>query len=79
MAKEKAEEIISIPGIVETIVGNASSKGGVTQVRVKVLSGFDEGKLITRNVKGPIKVGDYLMMCETEHEARRIIKKGAKK
>lgn len=75
-AKKKDETIIeSIPGVVEVIVGNASAKGGVTQVRVKVLAGRDEGKIITRNVRGPIKVGDYLMMTETEYEARRIFKK----
>lgn len=76
MAKKKAQIVVeSIPGIVEVIVGNASAKGGVTQVRVKVLDGRDEGKIITRNVRGPIKVGDYLMMTETEYEARRIFKK----
>jgi small subunit ribosomal protein S28e len=77
MAKEKnkIKEIKSIPGIVETIVGNASAKGGVTQCRVKVLEGFDEGKLITRNVRGGVRVGDYLMMTETEYEARKIFQK----
>ena len=76
MAKEKKEvSSESLPGIVETIVGNASSKGGVTQVRVKVLAGRDEGKIITRNVRGPIRVGDTLMMTETEYEARKIFKK----
>lgn len=78
MAKaDKKEQNItpSIPGVVETIVGNASSKGGVTQVRVKVLAGRDEGKIITRNVRGPIKKGDILMMTETEYEARKIFKK----
>lgn len=80
MAKNKktVEVAPSIPGTVETIVGNASSKGGVTQVRVKVMAGRDEGKIITRNVRGPIRVGDVLMMTETEYEARRIIKKGSK-
>ena len=73
--KKSQEAIPSIPGVVEIIVGNASSKGGVTQVRVKVLAGRDEGKLITRNVRGPIKVGDILMMTETEYEARKIFKK----
>ena len=78
MAKKgKKAEIVSesIPGLVEVVVGNASAKGGVTQVRVKVLAGRDEGKIITRNVRGPIKVGDYLMMTETEYEARKIFKK----
>ena len=78
MAKaDKAQDNLSpsIPGIVEVIVGNASAKGGVTQVRVKVLAGRDEGKIITRNVRGPIKVGDTLMMTETEYEARKVFQK----
>ena len=78
--KEKAVVVESIPGTVETIVGNASAKGGVTQVRVKVMAGRDEGKIITRNVRGPVKVNDVLMMTETEYEARKIWKKtGGKK
>ena len=79
MAKANKKEVAveSIPGTVETIVGNASAKGGVTQVRVKVLAGRDEGKIITRNVRGPIKKGDTLMMTETEYEARKIFKKKA--
>lgn len=76
-ADKKTEISQSYPGTVETIVGNASNKGGVTQVRVKVLAGRDEGKIITRNVRGPIKVGDTLMMTETEYEARKIFKKKA--
>ena len=75
--KEKAVVVESIPGTVETIVGNASAKGGVTQVRVKVMAGRDEGKIITRNVRGPVKVNDVLMMTETEYEARKIWKKSA--
>ena len=77
MAKKGKGEVSgeSIPGIIEMIVGNASAKGGVTQVRVKVLAGRDEGKIITRNVRGPTRVGDILMMTETEYEARKIFKK----
>ncbi len=82
MAKDKTNKTISvesIPGLVETIVGNASSKGGVTQVRVKVLAGNEKEKIITRNVRGAIRVGDIIMMTETEYEARKILKKGGKK
>ena len=75
MAKDKQVEVQSIQGVVEQIVGNASSKGGVTQVRVKVLEGMDQGKLITRNVRGPVNLGDTLTMTETEYEARNIFKK----
>lgn len=78
MAKDKKKGLEfspSIPGVVETIIGNASAKGGVTQVRVKVLAGQDEGKIITRNVRGPVRKGDVLMMTETEYEARKVFNK----
>lgn len=76
--KSKQTQIQSVAGNVEDLVGNASVKGGVTQVRVKVLSGSDEGKIITRNVRGPIRVGDTLMMTETEYEAHKIYKRSKK-
>ena len=73
MAKKKTElSEESISGIVEVIVGNASSKGGVNQVRVKILEGRDKDKLLTRNVRGSIQIGDVLMLTETEYEARKI-------
>ena len=61
-----------IPGEVKEIIARAGSRGELTQVMVQVLDGRDKNKVIRRNVKGPIQVGDILVLLETEIEAQRL-------
>ena len=61
-----------IPAEVKELVGRGGSRGELTQVMVNILDGRDKNKVIRRNVKGPIQVGDILMLLETEIEAQRL-------
>lgn len=62
----------AVPARVEEIMGRTGTRGEAILVRCKILEGRDANKVLRRNVKGPIAIGDILMLRETEIEAREL-------
>lgn len=62
----------AVPASVEEVIGRTGTRGEATQVRCKIMDGKDQNKIMRRNVKGPVQVGDILMLRETEIEARPL-------
>jgi small subunit ribosomal protein S28e len=78
---EKLTEEGAVPAIVEATLGRGGTRGEITQVKCKILQGKNRGKSMRRNVRGPVKQRDILMLRETEIEARRVgkrVKRGSK-
>ena len=61
-----------VPAIVEELIGRTGFRGEIMQVKCAVQKGRDQGRVMRRNVKGPIRLKDVLLLRETQIEARRI-------
>jgi len=53
-----------VPAEVIQIRGRLGVKG-VSAARCRILEGSEAGRIITRNVVGPLKEGDVIMLKET--------------
>ncbi|MBR9679942.1 MAG: 30S ribosomal protein S28e [Candidatus Altiarchaeota archaeon] len=60
------------PARVVEVIGRSGVRGEVIQIRCEVLEGQDTGKVLVRNVRGPIRVGDILLLMETAMQARKL-------
>jgi small subunit ribosomal protein S28e len=65
------EEDATAAEVVE-VVGKTGMHGEAMQVKCRIRSGENQGRIITRNVLGPVREGDVLQLRETAREADAI-------
>ncbi|MCH2417386.1 MAG: 30S ribosomal protein S28e [Candidatus Poseidoniia archaeon] len=67
--------IEGVPAQVVEVLGRTGMRGEASSVKVRVLDGNDRGRIIRRNVLGPIEVGDMLLLMDSSREAKALDRK----
>jgi small subunit ribosomal protein S28e len=58
---------MGVPAEVVQVLGKIGHRG-VQKVRCKIIEGNDKGKILVRDVMGPVREQDVLILQETEME-----------
>ena len=61
-----------IPAQVVEVLARTGMRGEATSVKVRVLDGDDRGRIIRRNVLGPVDIGDQLLLMDSSREAKAL-------